>query len=394
MSVEEGVVASGVSPERVVIAMSGGVDSSLAAALVVATGAHAIGVTMKLSASGSRCCSLEDADDARRVAERLGIRFYVANYAEAFGREVIDAFADAYLAGRTPIPCIACNQRFKFDHLLERARAFGAARVATGHYARIVQDPASGVARLFRARHREKDQSYFLFSLRQEQLRCASFPVGEMSKDEVRRAARELGLETAEKPESQEICFVADGDYARVVEQLRPAAASAEGEIVDRSGRVLGRHRGIHRFTVGQRHGLGIASDRRLYVLRLEPERQRVVVGDVEELDEPTAQVERVHWIAGRAPGEPVRARVQVRHRHRSVPAWVEPLAGDRALIRFDEPVRAVAPGQAAVFYDEATDEEVLGGGYLCGGLGDGLGPGVGRSIGARGDRAPAAGAA
>ncbi len=353
------------APERVVVAMSGGVDSSLAAALVVASGAETIGVTMKLSASGSRCCSLEDADDARRVAERLGIRFYVANYAEAFGREVIDAFADAYLAGRTPIPCIACNQRFKFDHLLERAKAFGAARVATGHYARITHDPASGRARLFRARHREKDQSYFLFSLRQEQLQQASFPVGEMSKEEVRREARALGLETAEKPESQEICFVPDGDYAKVVERLRPEAAQSEGVIVDEAGNLLGRHRGIHRFTVGQRHGLGIASDRRLYVVRLEPESQRVVVGDAQDLDCTGALVERVHWIAGEAPPGPVRVRVQVRHRHRAVAAEVRTLASGGAEIRFDEPVRAVAPGQAAVFYDEANDDELIGGGFL-----------------------------
>ena len=243
-------VTGAAAPERVVVAMSGGVDSSLAAALVVASGAETIGVTMRLSASGSRCCSLEDADDARKVAERLGIRFYVANYAEAFGREVIETFADAYLAGRTPIPCIACNQRFKFDHLLERAKAFGASRVATGHYARIEHDPASGRARLFRARHREKDQSYFLFSLRQEQLREAHFPVGEMSKEEVRREARALGLATAEKPESQEICFVPDGDYAKVVERLRPEAAKAEGVIVDEAGpgpRTPPRHPPLHR---------------------------------------------------------------------------------------------------------------------------------------------------
>ena len=353
------------TPERVVVAMSGGVDSSLAAALVVASGAETIGVTMRLSASGSRCCSLEDAADARKVAERLGIRFYVANYAEAFGREVIDAFADAYLAGRTPIPCIACNQRFKFDHLLERAKAFGAARVATGHYARITHDPATGQARLFRARHREKDQSYFLFSLRQEQLRQAHFPVGEMSKEEVRREARALGLETAEKPESQEICFVPDGDYAKVVERLRPEAAQAEGMIVDEAGQVLGRHRGIHRFTVGQRHGLGIASDRRLYVVRLEPEGQRVVVGDAADLDCTGARVERVGWISGDAPSGRVRVRVQIRHRHRAVAAEVRALASGEAEICFDEPVRAVAPGQAAVFYDEETDDELIGGGFL-----------------------------
>jgi tRNA-uridine 2-sulfurtransferase len=358
-------VTGAAAPERVVVAMSGGVDSSLAAALVVASGAEAIGVTMRLSASGSRCCSLEDADDARKVAERLGIRFYVANYAEAFGREVIETFADAYLAGRTPIPCIACNQRFKFDHLLERAKAFGASRVATGHYARIEHDPASGRARLFRARHREKDQSYFLFSLRQEQLQEAHFPVGEMSKEEVRREARALGLATAEKPESQEICFVPDGDYAKVVERLRPEAAKAEGVIVDEAGQMLGRHRGIHRFTVGQRHGLGIASDRRLYVVRLEPESQRVVVGDAADLDCSSARAERVGWIAGEAPSGSIRVRVQVRHRHQAVPAEVRALASGEAEIRFDEPVRAVAPGQAAVFYDEASDDEVIGGGFL-----------------------------
>jgi len=362
-------VSGAAGAERIVVAMSGGVDSSLAAALVVRSGADAIGITMKLSASGSRCCSLDDADDARRVAERLGIRFYVANYADAFGQEVVEAFADAYLAGRTPIPCIACNQRFKFDHLLERAKAFGAERVATGHYARIERDPQTGRARLFRARHREKDQTYFLFSLDQAKLERAVFPVGEMSKDAVREMARSLGLVTADKPESQEICFVPDGDYAKVVEAIRPAAAGLRGEIVDEGGRVLGHHRGIHRFTVGQRHGLGIASDRRLYVLRLEPEHQRVVVGDAGALDCRGARVERVHWIAGVAPDGPIRARVQVRHRHAAAPATVRALDGGGAEIEFDEAVRAVAPGQAAVFYDEPNDDEVLGGGFLVTGL-------------------------
>jgi tRNA-specific 2-thiouridylase len=351
---------------RVVVAMSGGVDSSVAAALVAESGAETIGVTMRLSASASRCCSLEDADDARRVAEGLGIRFYVANYAEVFGREVIDAFADDYLAGRTPIPCVACNKRFKFDHLLERAKAFGATRVATGHYARIDRDPETGRARLFRAVDRQKDQSYFLFSLSQEQLRTASFPIGAMTKDAVRERARQLGLGTAEKPESQEICFVPDGDYAAVVERLRPEARARDGEIVDLEGRVLGRHAGIHRFTVGQRHGLGIASDRRLYVVRLEPAARRVVVGDVEALDVDRAHVDGVSWTSGAVPSEPVRARVQVRHRHRAVAARVEPVADDAVVVHFDEPVRAVAPGQAAVFYDEASGEEVLGGGWLA----------------------------
>jgi tRNA-specific 2-thiouridylase len=365
------VVSAETGVDRVVVAMSGGVDSSVAAALLVESGVEAIGVTMRLSESGSRCCSLEDADDARRVAERLGIRFFVANYAEAFRREVVDPFADAYLSGRTPIPCIACNKRFKFDHLLERAKVFGAQRVATGHYARVEHDGETGRARLFRAVNREKDQSYFLFPLSQEQLRSASFPIGAMSKQEVRERARGLGLATAEKPESQEICFVPDGDYARVVEQLRPEAASLRGEIVDESGRVLGEHRGIHRFTVGQRHGLGISSDRRLYVVRLDPDEQRVVVGDAIDLDCGSARVERVNWIAGESPEKPLDVRVQVRHRHKSVLARIEPIGegGSEVAVEFEEPVRAVAPGQAAVFYDADHDDEVVGGGWLVEGL-------------------------
>jgi len=355
--------------ERIVVAMSGGVDSSVAAALLVEAGAETIGVTMRLSESGSRCCSLEDADDARRVAENLGIRFYVANYAEAFGREVIEDFADTYLAGRTPIPCIACNKRFKFDHLLERAKVFGANRVATGHYARVTHDAETGEARLYRAVNREKDQSYFLFPLSQEQLRGASFPIGEMSKQEVRERAQSLGLVTASKPESQEICFVPEGNYADVVEKIRPEASMRQGEIVDESGAVLGTHRGIHRFTVGQRHGLGISSNRKLYVIRLDPRQRRVVVGDVSDLDCAGARVEQMNWISGTAPEETIRVRVQVRHRHSAVLAKVEGIGTDEALVRFDEPVRAVAPGQAAVFYDAEKDEEVIGGGWIVEGI-------------------------
>jgi len=360
---------TGPAVERVVIAMSGGVDSSVAAALLTDSGCETIGVTMRLSEGGSRCCSLEDADDARRVAERLGIRFYVANYAEAFGKEVIEEFADSYLAGRTPIPCIACNKNFKFDHLLERAKAFGATRVATGHYARIETDDETGEARLFRAVHRAKDQSYFLFPLDQDQLRRSLFPIGEMSKEEVRERARKLGLGTADKPESQEICFVPDGDYAKVVETIRPIASSLRGEIVDLSGKVLGDHNGIHRFTVGQRHGLGISSNRRLYVVRLNALDQKVVVGDVEDLDCQGARVETVNWISGRTPVSPIRVRVQVRHRHLAALATVEAKDLDQAMIRFDEPVRAVAPGQAAVFYDSEQDEEVIGGGWIAEGI-------------------------
>jgi tRNA-specific 2-thiouridylase len=351
--------------ERVVIAMSGGVDSSLAAALTVEHGCEAIGVTMQLAGDTSRCCSLADADDARRVADTLGVRFYVANYADAFRAEVIEAFADDYLAGRTPIPCVACNKRFKFDHLLERARVFGASRVATGHYARIDRDPVSGRLRLLRARDRAKDQSYFLFQLDQEQLASAWFPLGELTKDEVRERARKLGLVTADKPESQEICFVPEGRYAEVVERIRPEARERGGEIVDEHGRVLGRHPGVHHFTVGQRHGLGISADRKLYVSHIDATAARITVTGVEGLDTPTAEIERVSWVSGEVPAGPVRARVQVRHRHEGAFAKVEPRAGLGATVRFEEPVRAVAPGQAAVFYDAEQPDVVLGGGWI-----------------------------
>jgi len=348
---------------RVVVAMSGGVDSSVAAACVVERGDEAIGVTLHLAGERSRCCSLEDADDARRVAERLGIRFYVANYRDRFRSEVIEGFADAYLAGRTPIPCVTCNQRFKFDYLLERARVFGADRVASGHYARIDRDPASGRLRLLRASDPRKDQTYFLFGLDQDQLAATEFPLGQMTKDEVRARARALGLVTAEKPESQEICFVPDGDYAAVVEGIRPGRLPGEGDVVDAAGRVLGRHRGIHHYTVGQRRGLGLASSDRLYVTALDAARNRVVVGGERELEAPVARVEDVRWISGEPPPAGTRATVRVRHRHEGAAARLEP-GPDATLVRFEAPVRAVAPGQAAVFY---RGDEVLGGGWIAG---------------------------
>ena len=348
--------------ERVVVAMSGGVDSSVAAALLVEQGFSVIGVTMRLAGGASRCCSLEDAEDARRVADALGIRFYVADYADAFRREVIEPFADAYLAGRTPIPCVACNQRFKFHHLLERARALGAESVATGHYARTALDPVSGRRRLLRASDPGKDQSYFLFDLDQERLARARFPVGELCKDEVRARARALGLATAEKPESQEICFVPDGDYAALVERVRPDARPAPGDVVDESGRVLGRHRGVHRYTVGQRRGLGIPAAQRLYVKSIDASRNELRVASAEALGASGAELARVAWIAGDAAPAPVRAWVRVRHRHAGAAATIEPHPGARARVRFDAPVAAVAPGQAAVFYD---GDCVLGGGWI-----------------------------
>jgi tRNA-specific 2-thiouridylase len=345
--------------------MSGGVDSSVAAALLVEQGYEVVGVTMHLAGASSRCCSLDDAEDARRVADALGMRFYVANYTDAFRREVVEPFADAYLAGRTPIPCVACNRRFKFHHLLDRARAFGASGVATGHYARLADDGAGG-RRLLRGRDADKDQSYFLFDLGQEQLAGACFPLGDLTKDEVRGRARSLGLTTAEKPESQEICFVPDGDYAAVVESLRPDALPGEGDIVDADGQVLGRHAGIHRFTVGQRRGLGISAPAPLYVTRLDPTTNRVRVGTVDELESPAALLEGVSWISGRAPSASVQASVRVRYRDEGQAARIEPGESGTAVVRFDQPVRAVTPGQAAVFYQGAT---VLGGGWIASSL-------------------------
>lgn len=349
--------------ERVVVAMSGGVDSSVAAALLVERGAEAIGVTLHLAGSSSRCCSLEDADDARRVAERLGIRFYVANYKDRFRSEVIEPFADAYLAGRTPIPCVACNKRFKFDYLLERAKVFGARRVASGHYARVDVDPDTGLFRLRRAVDATKDQTYFLFQLDQAQLAAVEFPLGGLSKRDVRERARDLGLVTAEKPESQEICFVPDGDYARVVEEIRPGSLPGEGDLVDAAGRVLGRHAGVHHYTIGQRRGLGLSGPEKRYVTGIDAARNRVQVGPVDELGARTAQVEGVSWISGTPPATGTRARVRVRYRHEGAEASLEPLAGGRVRVHFDAPVRAVAPGQAAVF---DLGDAVLGGGWLA----------------------------
>ncbi|MGE4606036.1 MAG: tRNA 2-thiouridine(34) synthase MnmA [Myxococcota bacterium] len=346
--------------------MSGGVDSSLAAAFLVERGFEVIGVTLNLAGGASRCCSLADAEDARGVAARLGIRFYVANYADRFRAEVIEPFADEYLAGRTPIPCVACNSRFKFAYLLERARVFGADLVATGHYARKDIDPATGRYRLRRAVDRHKDQTYFLFELGQSQLAAIDFPLGELTKAEVRARARSLGLPTADKPESQEICFVPDGVYARVVERIRPAGLPGKGAVVDLEGRVLGSHEGIHHFTVGQRRGLGVTSEAPLYVQSLDAAANRVVVAGAAALESGGARIESVSWISGEAPTSALRASVRVRYGHAGTEAVLDPVGAGhprQVRVRFDEPVRAVATGQAAVFYDGDT---VLGGGWIA----------------------------
>ncbi len=350
--------------ERTVVAMSGGVDSSVAAALMVERGHEAIGVTMSLAGDGSRCCSIADADDARRVASDLGMRHFIANYGDSFRRAVKEVFADEYLAGRTPIPCVTCNTKFKFEYLINRAQVFGAACVASGHYARIDDDPETGLKRLRTAVDVSKDQTYFLFELKQEQLSSVLFPLGNMLKSEVRSHARRIGLETADKAESQEICFVPDGDYAAAVERIRPEALPGEGDIVDANGNVLGRHAGIHHFTVGQRRGLGLSASKPLYVSAIDAANNRVVVGEREDLDAAIACVQRVSWVAGGPPDRSLRTRVKIRHGDPGVAAELDTRKDGSVRVVFDEPARAVTPGQAAVFYD---GDVVLGGGWIAG---------------------------
>jgi tRNA-specific 2-thiouridylase len=350
---------------RVLAAMSGGVDSSVAAALAAARGDEVVGVTMKLlsrAETGFGCCgSPADVDDARRVCERIGIPHYVVDMAELFESKVIRPFVEAYLNGRTPNPCVECNRSVKFGHLLGLAEAWGCARVATGHYARV-QD-----GRLLKSLDAAKDQTYFLYALTERELARVEFPVGGLAKDAVRAKARELGLKTADKPESMETCFVPARDVRGFVAarpEAQGASALAPGEIRDAAGRRLGEHSGVASYTVGQRKGLGLATGEPQYVVRLDARENVVVVGAAGEEFSAGFRAAAVSWTRG-APEGPRRAEVRIRHRHAPAPALLEPRPDGSVAVRFDAPQRAVAPGQAAVFYD---GEEVLGGGTIVGG--------------------------
>ena len=366
--------------------MSGGVDSSAVAALLHAEGHTLVGLTLQLwnqrrlagreempEAVQGRCCSIDDVYDARRVAEHLGIPYYLINQEERFEAEVVRPFVDEYLAGRTPVPCTLCNNHLKFDALITTARQIGAERIATGHYARNRYDAVRGRWILSRPEDKSKDQTYFLFGLTQEQLSHTLFPLGEMQKPAVRRMAADAGLALAEKPDSQEICFIPGGDYsaflAAYLDEQGEAMPDSSGELVTATGEVLGRHEGIHGFTVGQRKGLGGAlavapNSGPRYVLAIHPDSHRVVVGADEELLTRELHAERLNWIAieGLAPSGELRVRVKIRHRHEPAWATLSSVGEDRVRAIFDEPQRAITPGQAAVFYD---GDEVVGGGWI-----------------------------
>src|SRR5271169_1687739 len=363
--VHEPDLAGNPADHRIVVAMSGGVDSSVAAALLVERSFEVVGVTLQLYDHGAAighkgaCCAGQDIGDARRVADRLGIAHYVLDYESRFRKEVIEDFAEAYRGGETPIPCIRCNQRIKFRDLLGTARDLGASALATGHYVRRVTGPEG--PELHRAEDVTRDQSYFLFATTRAELDFLRFPLGGLAKGETRALARRFGLAVADKPDSQDICFVPRGSYARLVEKLRPEAGDT-GEIVDMAGRVLGRHRGIAHFTVGQRKGLGIAAADPLYVLRIDPEQRRVVVGPRAALSETRLLLGEVNWLGPPAvPGMAVAAKL--RSTQSSVSALYYPggISGEAVLV-LEAPAGAVAPGQAAVLYD---GERVLAGGWI-----------------------------
>jgi tRNA-specific 2-thiouridylase len=357
----------------IVVALSGGVDSAVCAGLLVESGERVVGISMRLynasgssEAAGGRCCGPRDLEDARAVCQHLGIPFYVANYEADFRRAVIDDFVASYRAGLTPNPCVRCNEKVKFLPLLERARALGAAALATGHYAQIDRG-SDGQPRLRKAIDSQKDQSYFLFGMPRQSLDYVRFPLGGLTKGEVRTHARRLGLPNAEKAESQEICFVPDGDYAQFIEQQPGHSGdSTAGDIVDASGAVVGRHQGIHHYTIGQRRGLGGGLGSPQFVIGIDAVTRRVQIGPRQALAFDRGRVADVHWLCGDSDGPPIGSRieaeVQIRYRRPAQPATLEVLPGRRVLVSFATPEQALTPGQAAVFY---RGDVVLGGGFI-----------------------------
>jgi tRNA-specific 2-thiouridylase len=365
--------------ETIAVAMSGGVDSSVVAAMLRAEGHPLVGLTMQLwnqrrlaghagmpeSVQG-RCCSIDDVYDARRVAETLGMPYYVVNHEERFERDVVRPFVEEYLAGRTPIPCSLCNNHLKFDQLLVVAQQIGADKVATGHYARVEFDEQRGRWLLKRPTDSSKDQTYFLFGLTQDQLSRTLFPLGGMTKPEVRELARKHSLVIAEKPDSQEICFVPGGDYKRFLEaylsEQGEKSPEISGEMVTTDGTVIGEHAGVHNFTVGQRKGLGVVTGSPLYVIQIKNDARQVVVGKDEELYSRSLTARRVNLISCPVLAHPMQVTVKIRHRHQPAAATIESTGTDEVTVAFDQPQRALTPGQAAVFYD---GDIVVGGGWI-----------------------------
>jgi tRNA-specific 2-thiouridylase len=368
------------SAQTIAVAMSGGVDSSTVAAMLRAEGHNVVGLTMQLwnqrrlaghegmpEQVQGRCCSIDDVYDARRVAEELGIPYYVVNHEERFERDVVRPFIGEYLSGRTPIPCSLCNNHLKFDQLLITARQIGADMLATGHYARCEFDAGRNRWLLRRAADPAKDQTYFLFGLTQEQLSRTLFPLGHMNKPQVRELAREHHLALAEKPDSQEICFVPGGDYKRFIDaylaEQGEQLPDTSGELVTADGKVLGHHEGVHNFTVGQRKGLGVATGSPLYVININGAEGKVTVGGNDDLLSRTLIARDVNWIAIESLADPIRVSAKIRHRHEPAPAVLENAPNGEVRVTFDEPQRAITPGQAVVFYQ---DDLVVGGGWIA----------------------------
>ena len=382
---------------RIVVAMSGGVDSSVAAALLKEEGHEVIGMMLRLwsepgvieddgivRVAQNKCCSLESVDDARRVARKLDIPFYLVNVEQEFKENVVDYFYQEYVAGRTPNPCLTCNRHIRFTVLLNRARSLDAEYLATGHYVRVDTDPHTGKRRLRRGLDREKDQSYVLHVLNQKQLTHACFPLGPYTKPQVRAMAAERGMTVAAKPESQEICFVAQDDYRGFIDRYAMTLADKEhigigattqsnrliqlpkpGPIIDLSGKSLGRHRGLAYYTIGQRKGLGITSPEPLHVLKIDSEQNALIVGPAKELEKTSCTVSKMHYISGETPSEPFNALARIRYKAPEQEAVIRPLEGQRARVTFSHPQRAITPGQAAVFYGSEDGDEVLCGGII-----------------------------